>query len=175
MELTKKEEKVTKGLLINEKVELGLLFITIFAIPFFFKSPQYVIGTVVNLLLILSVSKYGLKKMFPALILPSLATYLSGRIFGGATNSLLYIMPFIMLSNLIYVLLYQKVKIGFLNVVIASITKASFLFLAIYILYKTVGLPELFLTTMGVTQLITAFSGGTLGYLITSPKKKGSV
>lgn len=170
MELINKNELGGKSIILNEKFQLTILFLSIFGVPFFLKSPQYIIGTMVNLLLILSVTKFGLRKMFPALILPSLATYLSGKIFGGATNFLLYIIPFIILSNLIYVSIYQRVKTGFLNAVVASAVKSVFLFVVTYTLYKTIGLPSLFLTTMSITQLLTAFSGGIIGYLLLNRK-----
>jgi len=171
MELIKKEELKFKELILNEKLQLGVLSLSLFAIPFFFKSPQLVIGTIVNFLLVLSFSKFGLKRMFLAFFLPSIATYLSGTIFGGATVFLLYIMPFIILSNFLYTFLFQKIKVKGLNILISSGSKAMFLFLSAFVLYKTVGLPALFLTTMGMTQFFTAFMGGTLAFFFLKSQK----
>jgi len=171
MELIKKEENIYKELLANEKFQLGIVFLSLFVIPFFFKSPQFVIGTIVNFLLIVSFSRFGLRKMFPALFLPSFATFLSGTIFGGATNFLLYIIPFIILSNFLFTLLLDKIKIKGLNVLISSGIKAIFLFLSALVLHKTVGLPALFLTTMGVTQFFTAFTGATLAFSVLKTQK----
>lgn len=171
MELIKNEEKTLISLLTSEKFQLGVLFLAIFAIPFFFKSPQYIIGTIVNLMLVVSFSKYGLRKMFPALFLPSLATFLSGTIFGGATVFLLYIIPFIVFSNFSYAYLFNTIKIKGLNVLISSVIKAIFLFLTAFVLHKTVGLPALFLTTMGITQFFTAFTGASLALFFLKTQK----
>lgn len=170
MELIKKEN-IFKELILNERLQLGVLFLSLFAIPFFFKSPQLVIGTIVNFLLVLSFSKFGLKRIFPAFFLPSIATYLSGTIFGGATVFLLYIMPFIIFSNFLYTFLFQKIKVKGINILISSGSKAIFLFLSAFVLHKTVGLPWLFLTTMGVTQFVTAFMGGALAFFFLKSQK----
>lgn len=171
MELIKKEKKIFKELLINEKFQIGILLIVLFAIPFFFKSPQFVIGTIVNFLLIVSFSKFGLRKIYTAFFLPSIATYLSGTIFGGATIFLLYIMPFIVFSNFSYTYLFNKIRIKGLNILISSGIKALFLFLSALVLHKTVGLPALFLTTMGINQFFTAFTGATLAFFFLQIQK----
>lgn len=171
MKLIKKDEKVLLSLLTSEKFQLGVLFLAIFVIPFFFKSPQFVIGTIVNFLLIVSFSRFGLRKIYPAFFLPSIATYLSGTIFGGATIFLLYIMPFIVFSNFSYTYLFNKIKIKGVNILISSGFKAIFLFLSALVLHKTVGLPALFLTTMGINQFFTAFTGATLAFFFLQIQK----
>ncbi len=35
-----------------------------------------------------------------------------------------------------------------------------------YVFVKEVGLPELFLSSMGIMQLVTGLIGGTLGYFL---------
>ena len=167
-----RRKSIYKEFFLNKKLQITFLYILIFAIPFFFKSPQYVIGTIVNFLLIMSFSKFNIKRVFPILFIPSIATFLSGKIFGGATNFLLYLIPFISLSNFIFVYLFKKIKFKYLNVLISSIVKASFLFASAFALHKTIGLPALFLTTMGISQFYTAISGGSLAYLTLLVDKK---
>ena len=128
-----RRKSIYKEFFLNKKLQITFLYILIFAIPFFFKSPQYVIGTIVNFLLIMSFSKFNIRRVFPILFIPSIATFLSGKIFGGATNSLLYLIPFISLSNLIFVYLFQKIKFKYFNVLISSIVKASFLFASAFV------------------------------------------
>ena len=167
-----RKKNVFYELILNEKIQIAGLYILLFSIPFFFKSPQYIIGTIVNFLLLISFSKFNLKRIFPILFLPSIATFLSGKIFGGATNFLLYLIPFISFSNFIFVYLFKKIKLRYLNVLISSITKASFLFVSAFVLHKTIGLPALFLTTMGISQFYTAMSGGTLAFFTLNWSKK---
>jgi len=167
-----RRKSIYKEFFLNKKLQITFLYILIFAIPFFFKSPQYVIGTIVNFLLIMSFSKFNIRRVFPILFIPSIATFLSGKIFGGATNSLLYLIPFISLSNFMFVYLFKKIKFKYLNVLISSIVKAFFLFASAFALHKTIGLPALFLTTMGISQFYTAISGGSLAYLTLLVDKK---
>jgi hypothetical protein len=150
------------GLLENKYLQLSFLYTLSFLIPFLLKTPQLLTGTLINFLLILSVSHFKFKNILPALILPSVSVYTFGLIFGGASTFLLYLIPFITIANGIYVLSYKYVRKTFLNVVTASILKSLFLFLSTYILVQTVGIPKTFLTAMGVTQMITALLGGTL-------------
>lgn len=169
MELLQKEN--LKQILFNEKFQLTVVYILAFSIPFIFKQPQLLIGSIINFILVFSVSKYGLKKIIPVLFLPSLASFLNGVLFGVLTPYLLYLMPFIVLSNLILVLTVKYIKIKYLNVGIAALLKACFLFSAAYILFNTIHIPEIFLTTMGLIQLYTALIGGILASLFITSKQ----
>lgn len=169
MELLEKQN--LKQILLNEKLQLSVVYILAFTVPFIFKQPQLLIGSIINFILIFSISKYGLKKVLPILFLPSLASFLNGVLFGVFTPYLLYLIPFIVLSNLILVLTVKYIKIKYLNIVIASLLKACFLFSAAYVLFNTVHIPELFLTTMGFIQLYTALIGGTLASLFITSKQ----
>jgi len=55
-----------------------------------------------------------------------------------------------------------------LGVLIGSILKAGFLYLIVNVLVSTISLPKIFLTTMGINQLITAIIGGIVGYILYS-------
>jgi len=169
MELLQKQK--LKSILLNEKLQLSIIYVLAFTIPFIFKQPQLLIGSIINFILIFSISKYSLKKIIPVLFLPSLASFLNGVLFGVFTPYLLYLMPFVVLSNLIFVLTIKYVKIKYLNIGIAALLKACFLFLATYVLFQTIHIPEIFLTTMGLIQLYTALIGGTLASLFITSKQ----
>lgn len=168
MELLQKEN--LKQILLNEKVQLTVVYVLAFTVPFIFKQPQLLIGSIINFMLVFSISKYGFKKIIPVLFLPSLASFLNGVLFGVFTPYLLYLMPFIVLSNLILVLTVKYVKVKYLNVGIAALLKACFLFSAAYILFNTIHIPEIFLNTMGLIQLYTALIGGTLASIFLTSK-----
>jgi len=169
MEMTEKTHKLVQreeNIFSNQYIQIAILLCSLILIPFVLDKSQYLTGTLVNMLLALGITKFGIKKVWPMILLPSLSTYLHGVIFGGATHFLIYLIPFIILANLIYSILFKNIKKGILNVLIASVLKAGFLFLVAYIMNKVIGLPEIFLTTMGVMQLITALSGGFIAYTI---------
>ena len=92
--------------------------------------------------------------------------YLRGILFGSVTIYLVYLIPFIILSNGIYSFTISKIKNDILGIILGSILKASFLYLIANIFVSTISLPKIFLTTMGVNQLITALVGGMVGYMI---------
>lgn len=170
MELLHKQ--TLRQFVLNENIQITVISLLSFTIPFLLKQPQIMIGSVVNFILIYSISHYSLKKIFPVLFLPSIATLLNGVLFGSFTIYLVYLIPFIIISNLIYVMAYKYVKIGYLNVITASLLKACFLFSCAYILFNTVHIPEIFLTTMGAIQLYTALIGGVLAQTLIIFKNK---
>ncbi|MBU1120081.1 hypothetical protein KKA50_02720 [Patescibacteria group bacterium] len=170
MELLQKQN--LKQILLNEKIQLGIIYTLAFTIPFLLKQPQLLIGSIINFILIFSISKYGLKKIVPVLFLPSLASFLNGVLFGVFTPYILYLMPFIILSNLILVLTFKYVKMKYLNVGIAALLKACFLFSTTYILFQTIHIPEIFLTSMGLIQLYTGIIGGGLATIFLSKNRE---
>lgn len=175
MEYLKKMEKGESSLidiLLSERFQISTLFLSLGIIPFLFDKSQYFTGTLVNMILALGVAKFGMKKVWPMILLPSASTYIHGVIFGGATNFLIYLIPAIILGNLVYALLSKGFKKDILNVVFASLLKTGILFSTAYILHRAISLPEIFLTTMGIMQLITALSGGFIAYTITKQYKE---
>lgn len=150
----------------NRYLQLSLLYIVSFSLPFLLKGPQLLVGSLVNFLFILAISQYKFKEIAPALMLPSIASYSYGLLFGGATNFLLYLIPVITVANTIYVLFFKKINIKYANILVAAAFKALFLFGCAYILVQTIGLPKLFLTTMGITQFVTALVGGILASVV---------
>jgi hypothetical protein len=55
---------------------------------------------------------------------------------------------------------------------IGSSVKAGFLFLAAFVLFKLGLVPVVFLTAMGVIQLVTALGGGVLAFGVQAVKKR---
>jgi hypothetical protein len=157
----------------NKYLQITLLYVLVFFIPFLLKGPQLVVGSLVNFLFILAISQYKFREIAPALLLPSVASYSYGLLFGGATNFLLYLIPVITIGNAIYVLFFKNIGIQYINVLIAATFKALFLFGCTYILFKTIGLPELFLTAMGITQFVTACIGGLLATVVINIADRG--
>lgn len=156
------QKHTLKNILRSEELRLTVIYIIAFLVPFLFKQPQIIIGSLVNFLLIFSVSQFEIKKTLPLIFVPSLASLLSGTLFGTFTPYLLYMIPFIACANLILILSFKYVKIKYLRVIISSLLKASFLFSCAYILVNTIHIPQIFLTTMGAMQFFTALIGGLL-------------
>jgi len=96
-----------------------------------------------------------------------LIAYSSNILFGGATSFLFWFLPIIFVGNAVYVLLIKYVKRGVLSVLVASVCKSLLLFVFAFVFVKELGLPQVFLTSMGVMQLVTGLIGGGLGYLLT--------
>lgn len=149
----------------TEYFQITLLTLLSISAPLFIKSPQILVGSIVNFVLFFSAKRYGFKKTVPSILLPSLIAYSSSILFKGATPFLLYFIPVIFLGNSVYVLLSKYVKSSVLSVFLASVCKSLFLFIFAFLFVNELGLPQLFLTSMGVMQLFTAMVGGALGYL----------
>jgi hypothetical protein len=64
------------------------------------------------------------------------------------------------------VLLNRYIKNSFLSVILSSVCKSLLLYIFAFVFVKEVGLPELFLTNMGIMQLVTGVIGGSLGVLV---------
>ena len=146
----------------------GLSFLT-FVVPFLIGGPQVLVGTIVNAALFASAVLLPKKLFLPLLFFPSLAVLSRGLIFGPFTWYLVYFIPFIWAGNLGLALLFQKTRshFGFIGgVLTASLFKQGILILGAYIYFQLHLVPELFLKTMGIYQLITALAGGVMAYLI---------
>ncbi len=151
-----------KKLLLDKKLQLIGVYSLAFLVPFIFRQPQLLIGSIVNFILIFSISRFETKKIIPLIFIPSIASLLSGTLFGTFTPYLLYIIPFIATANLIFILSFKYIKIKYLRVIFSALIKASFLFSCAYILVNTLHIPQIFLTTMGEIQFLTAIIGALL-------------
>lgn len=150
-----------KSLTIYQNIIIGLAFF----IPFLISGPQLLTGTLVNCLLILGIRFVDKKNYLFISILPSIAAVLNGLVFGKFTIFLVYFLPFIWIGNFILIksIIYLKEKLPLsLSIIFSVVLKTIILYLAANIFFKFNIVPEIFLTAMGVFQLITGVMGGVL-------------
>lgn len=173
----------TKIQTLNLSQTLSLfLYLTSFAIPFFFPGPQIITGSIINALLIFTALQVRTKHSFvpsylPILFLPSLATIIRGLIFGPFTPLLFYMLPFIWLGNaaLVFGIRYgQSRNINYFSNLFFSIMLKTFILYTIAYFWVSVHiLPSLFLTSMGLIQFLTAAIGGVIVWLLLKSKPFG--
>jgi len=154
---------------IEENIQMMVLSMIGFFLPFVLGHPQIIVGVIVNAMLIIGATYLKGNKMLPLILLPSIGLLTAGVIFGTYTLFLLYIIPFIWLGNAVYVYVYKHVNFRentwngrILGVIVASILKAALLFGITFLLVQLTVVPTVFLTAMGVIQLITALIGGVI-------------
>ena len=146
-----------------ENIE-GFEIFSLTAICFFIPmllSNQLVIGILVNTSLAFAAYRIKMNQAFPLIIAPALGALCGGIIFGGATLLLVYMIPFIWLSNFIFVKLVNRYKI--ISVVIAPVVKSAFLFVSAFTLFSAGLIPSQFLILMGPMQLLTGIFGVSIG------------
>jgi len=158
------EETKIFGLTMNfEKVTLYAMYSLAVLVPLIVGKPQILVGTFINFLIVYSTLTYGIKKSIPILILPSITATSKGVLFGSATYFLLYIMPFIMISNYLLSFFASKKKIALK--VFAVFVKGIFLYVAYLIMNKTVGLPKVLMSSIPM-QFLTAALGFTFAFTL---------
>ena len=155
------------------EIALPALAVTI---PFFISGPQWLTGTMVNTFLFLFISKLPLRKSIPIIVLPSIAALAHGVVFGPLTPFLFYFLPFIWLGNLLMISLFSafKKRNYLFAVGLASIGKFVLLMSMAFLYFNLKIVPQSFITSMGLIQLTTAFSGGLLSFGILGFVKKQS-
>ena len=144
---------------LTKRVSLLLAGLAV-ALPFV-TSNQIITGTLVNFLLFVTPKKY----VWPVIVFPSLAVLARGIIFGPLTPFVYYFIPFIWVGNYVLVKVFNKTN----SVLISAIVKAGILYIGanVFVIFKIA--PKVFLTSMGIMQLITAVLGG-IGALIVIKK-----
>lgn len=151
------QKKTALGLNLNfETLVLYSLYLLSVLIPLIIGKPQLLVGSLVNFLITYSTLRYKVVKTLPILLLPSITATVTGLLFNGATHFLLYVMPFIMVSNLILSLFVNKRKN--ISYVVGILLKGGFLLVAYYIMNVIVGLPKVFLLSVNL-QFVTATIG----------------
>ena len=150
----------------NELIKFSSYGVLLFLIPIFL-SHQLLVGVIVNALIIRASFDHSLKKVLLLCLLPSLAVVSTGFLFGTLTSFLLWVLPFIWISNFIIACVSKKLFIEkernyFFSTAMASIAKSLFLFASVVILFLFGLVPALFLTAFGVMQLVTAESGAII-------------
>lgn len=145
---------------------LGLAGLS-FMLPFSLGDQQFVTGILVNTALFVCAYVLPISRIWPVVVLPSLAVLSRGIIFGPLTVFLFYLIPFIWIANLllVYSFGFTKEKISFIPaVIVASVLKSLLLFVVALAMNRLNILPTIFLTTMGIYQLITAIIGGLIAW-----------
>lgn len=148
-----------KSLTIYQNVTIGLSFF----IPFLINGPQLLTGTLVNCLLILGIKLVDKKNHLLIAVLPSIGAVLNGLVFGKFTPFLAYFLPFIWLGNFVFIksIIYFKSNLSMpLSIFLSLILKTFILYFTAVIYFKLNLVPEIFLTAMGVFQLVTGVIGG---------------
>ena len=165
-----KEVEIKRSKVVNifkkEWFQITLLTLLSISAPLIIKSPQILVGSIVNFTLTFSVLRLGFKKTLPSVIFPSLFAYGSNILFGGATFFLIYFLPIIFVGNAVYILLIKSLKLNIFNILISSFCKSIILFLFAYIFVNHFNFPSMFLSSMGYMQLITAVIGGYIGFFL---------
>lgn len=150
-------------------IELVIFSLASFFIPLFIGHPQILVGTLVNAFLISAALKLEKYKILPIIIAPSLGALSRGILFGPYTVYLLYFIPFIWLGNTLLVISFRHFKLNkklnyWPTLAIGIVLKVGLLFSLALLLFKLGIVPVIFLTAMGITQIITALLGGITAF-----------
>lgn len=140
-------------------------------IPFYIHI-QWITGPMVNALLILVLFIVGVREAFILALIPSLMALSGGLI----PVILAPVVPFIMLSNVIFIYLIDRFYFAFKNsnysywtgLLIASFSKFIFLYFSVNIISKILIKQELVMKVaqmMTWPQFFTAFSGGMIAFI----------
>jgi len=164
MKETTTYKKEMLGLNINfETLELYSLYLLSILIPLLIGKPQLLVGSLVNFLITYSTLKYKVTKTIPILLLPSITATVTGLLFNGATPFLLYVMPFIMISNLI--LSFFINKRNNISYALGIVSKGLFLFVSYFTMNSLIGLPKIFISSVYL-QFVTATIGVICAVLV---------
>lgn len=150
-------------------------------------NSQYVVGTIVNTVLItVGINVKGWKQIAGLITLPSISAIGSTFIFKTASIYSSYMIPAIWLGNFIFVYLYRKLVVQkkfnyILTSIIAVLAKASIIYIGFRLLTLLTIIPnmgkvfQMLNISMGVNQIITASIAAVIGMAITKiySKKRG--
>lgn len=161
---------------LSTKLKLSVLFsFLIFFIPSFVHQ-QFLTGPIINALLILSFLYLGKSQAFFLALIPSTVALSRGLL----PLPLAPMVPFIMISNCIYILVFAKFQTksqtkNFLAIFLAATIKTLFLFFISKLLMENIlaaPLASKIATMMSWPQMWTAILGGIMALLISSALKK---
>lgn len=137
-------------------------------------NSQYVVGTIVNLALVIAaINVKGFKQIAGLITLPSISAIGSGLIFKSASIFTVYMIPAIWIGNFTFVYLYKKLwmqkKINYiLTAIFAILAKAAIIYLFFRLLALIINIPTPMFTalnlSMGMNQLITATIASIIGF-----------
>lgn len=150
--------------------------LVLFMVPFL-SANQLIVGTIVNALLIHSAITMKSKKVFVLSVVPSIAAFSAGFIFGGLTHQVILMMPFIWAGNALMMLLVRRFfvrnkKEFFYSNLIGGTAKTALLFCAAIVLFVFGLAPAIVLTAFGIMQFITAQAGGAVVATVVYAKRE---
>lgn len=150
-----------------ELVETVVYSLVVFLVPFFIGHSQYLTGIIVNMALVLAAFNIRNEKLLPIIMLPSIAVFARGLIFGPFTMYIVYVMPFIWLGNFLLVYMVKRLSVSsklnsFVSLGAGAIIKSAFIFAGAYLMFSIGIIPQQLLIPMGIIQLVTAAIGGSL-------------
>ena len=148
-----------------------------FFLPFFIGHPQWLVGALVNSILIMTALNLRKYALLPIVMLPSLGVLSRGLIFGPFTVFLVYFIPLIWISNLLLIFLFKWLNLDrklnyFITLILSASAKTAFLFMSALVLVKLGLVPVIFLTAMGFMQFITATAGGIVAFTVLKLEKR---
>jgi hypothetical protein len=133
---------------------------------------QFLVGPIINAVLLLSVYICGVKwGVLTAVLTPILAW-----VVGQLAAPMAPFIPFIIIGNIIYVILFGAIKEKrygiYIGIILGSFAKFLFLSLSASYLVRLlkIGIPikvlDKLVLSMGVPQLITALTGGIIAMVL---------
>lgn len=147
-----------------------------FVVPLVVSGPQLLTGTIINSILYVSAVKLKPGQWFLVALIPSVSALAHNMLFGPQTMFLLYFLPMIWLGNLALMTIYKKsatITPFPVAVLSSSLLKTAILYFSSLIYFQLHLVPKIFITSMGILQLVTAIAGGFFAtYLMMSLNKK---
>lgn len=139
-----------------------------FLLPFLLSGPQWLTGTAVNCLILLTVSLVPARHAWPVVLLPGLGALAHGALFGPFTPFLAFFLPVIWAGNAVYALLFLRLRSASapLAVCAGALVKTGILSASALVFFRLRLVPEIFVSSMSVLQLVTAVAGGLLALAI---------
>ena len=175
LDFTSQKTLASKGILSHTTAKYLSINVLLFVVPFFLGESQLLVGSVVNLALIYIALNFKQAKLLPAIFLPAIASILRNSVLGSATAYLAILMPFIWMSNGLFIMairgMVYKGKSLILSLGVSSVAKALFLFCVTFMLVSLFKFPNVLLVAMGIMQLVTA----SIASIIYSIYSKNSV
>lgn len=139
----------------QELLEITAYTVLLFFLPFIAGHSQFIVGSIVNSLLILSALNIKGYRLLPIIFAPSLGALSAGLLFGSLTVFLVYMVPFIWIGNAILIYIFKALNLGqkinkWAVLLTGSAAKSLLLFTIAYLFVSNGVLPVIFLTTMGL-------------------------
>ena len=167
--------QTTKALSFKKEIAISLTkFVVILGIATFAPliGQQSITGPIVNAALIISTILLGVRGAILIAIIPSIVSLSVGLL----PAVLAPMVPFIILSNMILVLVFDYIKKNYWRgIVAASILKFLFLFSTSYLVVNLIAKSEIAqkaAAIMSWPQLLTALGGGIVAYIVLKVIKK---